>query len=104
VVVDDIDMAITHVLRGDDHVNNTPRQINIYARSERRCHGSASADDPRPGRPEVVQAPRAVSVLQYDEDGFLPERCSTTRAPGWSHGDDEKFSRQQLIECSTSST
>jgi glutamyl-tRNA synthetase len=100
VVVDDIDMAITHVLRGDDHVNNTPRQINIYR--------ALGAPLPRFGHLPMILGPDgqklskrhgAVSVLQYDEDGFLPEAVFNYLARlGWSHGDDEKFSRQQLIE------
>jgi glutamyl-tRNA synthetase len=100
VVVDDIDMGITHVLRGDDHVNNTPRQINIYR--------ALGAPLPRFGHLPMILGPDgqklskrhgAVSVLQYDEDGFLPEAVFNYLARlGWSHGDDEKFSREQLIE------
>ena len=100
VVVDDIDMAITHVLRGDDHVNNTPRQINIY-----RALGAAL---PQFGHLPMILGPDsqklskrhgAVSVLQYDEDGFLPEALFNYLARlGWSHGDAEKFSREQLVE------
>jgi glutamyl-tRNA synthetase len=100
VVVDDIDMAITHVLRGDDHVNNTPRQINIY-----RALGAAL---PAFGHLPMILGPDgqklskrhgAVSVLQYDEDGFLPEALFNYLARlGWSHGDDEKFSREQLVD------
>ncbi|HEU0200740.1 MAG TPA: glutamate--tRNA ligase [Burkholderiaceae bacterium] len=100
VVVDDIDMSITHVLRGDDHVNNTPRQINIY-----RALGAAL---PQFGHLPMILGPDgqklskrhgAVSVLQYDEDGFLPEALFNYLARlGWSHGDDEKFTRVQLVE------
>jgi glutamyl-tRNA synthetase len=100
VVVDDIDMGITHVLRGDDHVNNTPRQINIYR--------ALGAPLPRFGHLPMILGPDgqklskrhgAVSVLQYDEDGFLPEAVFNYLARlGWSHGDDEKFSREQLVE------
>ena len=100
VVVDDIDMRITHVLRGDDHVNNTPRQINIY-----KALGAAL---PRFGHLPMILGPDgqklskrhgAVSVLQYDEDGFLPEAVFNYLARlGWSHGDDEKFMRAQLVE------
>jgi glutamyl-tRNA synthetase len=100
VVVDDIDMRITHVLRGDDHVNNTPRQINIYR--------ALGAEPPQFGHLSMILGPDgqklskrhgAVSVLQYDEDGFLPEALFNYLARlGWSHGDAEKFSRQQLIE------
>jgi glutamyl-tRNA synthetase len=100
VVVDDIDMRITHVLRGDDHVNNTPRQINIYR--------ALGAELPRFGHVPMILGPDgqklskrhgAVSVLQYDDDGFLPEALFNYLARlGWSHGDDEKFTRAQLIE------
>ena len=100
VVVDDIDMRITHVLRGDDHVNNTPRQINIYR--------ALGAQLPAFGHLPMILGPDgqklskrhgAVSVTQYDEDGFLPEALFNYLARlGWSHGDDEKFSRRQLIE------
>jgi len=103
VVVDDIDMAITHVLRGDDHVNNTPRQINIY-----RAILGEEAQLPQFGHLPMILGPDgqklskrhgAVSVTQYDEDGFLPEALFNYLARlGWSHGDDEKFSRQQLVE------
>jgi glutamyl-tRNA synthetase len=100
VVVDDIDMVITHVLRGDDHVNNTPRQINIYR--------ALGAPLPRFGHLPMILGPDgqklskrhgAVSVLQYDADGFLPEALFNYLARlGWSHGDAEKFTREQLVE------
>ncbi len=100
VVVDDIDMAITHVLRGDDHVNNTPRQINIYR--------ALGAKLPQFGHLPMILGPDgqklskrhgAVSVLQYDVDGFLPEALFNYLARlGWSHGDAEKFSRAELVE------
>ncbi len=100
VVVDDIDMRITHVLRGDDHVNNTPRQINIYR----------ALDAPLPafGHLPMILGPDgqklskrhgAVSVLQYEEEGFLPEALVNYLARlGWSHGDAEKFTREQFVE------
>ncbi len=103
VVVDDIDMAITHVLRGDDHVNNTPRQINIY-----RALLAAGAPLPQFGHLPMILGPDgqklskrhgAVSVLQYEADGFLPEALFNYLARlGWSHGDAEKFSRTELVE------
>jgi glutamyl-tRNA synthetase len=103
VVVDDIDMAITHVLRGDDHVNNTPRQINIY-----RALLGPGAPLPQFGHLPMILGPDgqklskrhgAVSVLQYDVDGFLPEALFNYLARlGWSHGDAEKFTREQLVE------
>jgi glutamyl-tRNA synthetase len=103
VVVDDIDMKITHVLRGDDHVNNTPRQINIY-----RAILGAGTPLPSFGHLPMILGPDgqklskrhgAVSVLQYDEDGFLPEALFNYLARlGWSHGDAEKFSRAQTVQ------
>ena len=103
VVVDDIDMSITHVLRGDDHVNNTPRQINIY-----RAILGEQATLPQFGHLPMILGPDgqklskrhgAVSVLQYEEDGFLPEALFNYLARlGWSHGDAEKFSREQLVQ------
>ncbi len=101
VVVDDIDMGITHVLRGDDHVNNTPRQINIY-----RAILAEGTPLPRFGHLSMILGPDgqklskrhgAVSVMQYEQDGFLPEALFNYLARlGWSHGDDEKFDRGQL--------
>jgi glutamyl-tRNA synthetase len=103
VVVDDIDMQITHVLRGDDHVNNTPRQINLY----RAILGDGGLL-PQFGHLPMILGPDgqklskrhgAVSVMQYDEDGFLPEALFNYLARlGWSHGDHEKFSRTQLVQ------
>ena len=100
VVVDDIDMKMTHVIRGDDHVNNTPRQINIY-----RALGETL---PQFGHVPMILGPDgerlskrhgAVSVMQYSEEGFLPEALVNYLARlGWSHGDEEKFSAEQLIE------
>jgi glutamyl-tRNA synthetase len=99
-MVDDHDMHISHVLRGEEHINNTPRQINLY-----RALGWTS---PQFGHLPLILAPDgsklskrhgAVSVLQYDEDGFLPEALFNYLARlGWSHGDEEKFTREQLIE------
>jgi glutamyl-tRNA synthetase len=100
VVVDDIDMAITHVIRGDDHVNNTPRQINIYqalgAALPKFAHVPMilGADGER-----LSKRHGAVSVMQYRDEGFLPEALVNYLARlGWSHGDDEMFSREQLVE------
>ncbi|HSD54060.1 MAG TPA: glutamate--tRNA ligase [Burkholderiales bacterium] len=100
VVVDDIDMEITHVIRGDDHVNNTPRQINIYE--------ALGVEAPQFGHVPMILGPDgeklskrhgAVSVTQYDEDGFLPEALVNYLARlGWSHGDDEVFSVEQFVE------
>jgi len=100
VVVDDIDMDITHVIRGDDHVNNTPRQINIYraldATPPRFAHVPMilGADGER-----LSKRHGAVSVMQYCDEGYLPEALLNYLARlGWSHGDEEKFSREELVE------
>jgi glutamyl-tRNA synthetase len=102
VVVDDWDMRISHVIRGDDHVNNTPRQINIL----RALIGPDGAL-PVYGHVPMILGPDgdklskrhgAVSVTQYEDDGYLPEAMLNYLARlGWSHGDTELFSREQLI-------
>lgn len=99
VVVDDWDMRITHVIRGDDHVNNTPRQINILR--------ALGAELPVYGHVPMILGPDgdklskrhgAVSVTQYDDDGYLPDAMVNYLARlGWSHGDDELFTRAQLV-------
>ena len=98
VVVDDLDMNISHVLRGDDHVNNTPRQINLYR--------ALGATLPRFGHLPMILGPDgermskrhgAVSVTQYRDDGFLPEAVLNYLARlGWAHGNEEIFSAAQL--------
>ena len=100
VVVDDLDMSITHVIRGDDHVNNTPRQINIYRALDATLPQFAhvpmilGADGER-----LSKRHGAVSVMQYCEDGFLPEAVVNYLARlGWSHGDAELFSVDQFVE------
>lgn len=100
VVVDDLDMGITHVLRGDDHVNNTPRQINILqalgATVPQYAHLSMILGD---DGTKLSKRHGAVSVMQYDEEGYLPEAVINYLARlGWSHGDEEVFSRQQFVE------
>ena len=100
VVVDDMDMDITHVLRGDDHVNNTPRQVNIL-----RALGASV--------PEYAHVPMilgedgkrlskrhgAVGVMEYFEAGYLPEAMLNYLVRlGWSHGDQEIFTREQMID------
>jgi glutamyl-tRNA synthetase len=100
VVVDDWDMNISHVIRGDDHVNNTPRQINIlralgapiptYAHVPMILGQDGERLSKRHG---------AVSVLQYREEGYLPEALLNYLARlGWGHGDDEKFDLKQFVE------
>ncbi|HEX2199461.1 MAG TPA: glutamate--tRNA ligase, partial [Burkholderiales bacterium] len=100
VVVDDLDMEITHVIRGDDHVNNTPRQIHIFRALGRELPHFAhvpmilGADGER-----LSKRHGAVSVLQYQEEGYLPEALVNYLARlGWSHGDDEIFSKDRLVE------
>jgi len=100
VVVDDWDMQITHVIRGDDHVNNTPRQINILR--------ALGATLPEYGHVPMILGPDgeklskrhgAVSVMAYDDEGYLPEAMVNYLARlGFSHGDDELFTRDQLVE------
>ena len=100
VVVDDMDMDITHVLRGDDHVNNTPRQVNIL-----RALGASV--------PEYAHVPMilgddgkrlskrhgAVGVMEYFEEGYLPDAMLNYLVRlGWSHGDQEIFTREQMID------
>lgn len=99
VVVDDMDMHISHVIRGDDHINNTPRQINIY---------QALAAEP----PVFAHVPMilgddgarlskrhgAVGVMQYRADGYLPQALANYLVRlGWSHGDQEVFSRDEMV-------
>jgi len=100
VVVDDITMNVTHVIRGDDHVNNTPRQILIYNALNARLpefghlpmiHGE--------DRSPLSKRHGATSVMEYKEMGFLPEALINCLVRlGWSHGDEEIFSRAELIE------
>ncbi len=100
VVIDDWDMGITQVIRGDDHVNNTPRQINILkalgATLPQYAHVPMilGSDGER-----LSKRHGAVGVMQYEEDGFLPEALINYLARlGWSHGDEEIFSVEQLVE------
>lgn len=99
VVVDDFDMGITHVLRGDDHVSNTPRQINILKAlgANIPVYGHLSMILGEDGK-KLSKRHGAVSVMQYEEDGYLPETLINYLARlGWSHGDAEIFSRDELI-------
>jgi glutamyl-tRNA synthetase len=100
VVVDDLDMGITHVIRGDDHVNNTPRQIHIFSALQKQLPQFGhvpmilGADGER-----LSKRHGAVSVTQYRDEGYLPEALLNYLARlGWSHGDDEIFSQHQLVE------
>jgi len=100
VVVDDWEMGITHVIRGDDHVNNTPRQINMLqalgAVVPHYAHLSMILGD---DGQKLSKRHGAVSVMQYDEDGYLPEAVLNYLARlGWSHGDDEIFTMAQFCD------
>jgi glutamyl-tRNA synthetase len=99
VVVDDHDMGVTHVIRGDDHLNNTPRQMNmlkamgaavpVYAHVPMILGADGAKLSKRHG---------AVSVLQYQEEGYLPDALLNYLVRlGWSHGDQEVFSREEMI-------
>jgi glutamyl-tRNA synthetase len=100
VVVDDIDMAITHVIRGDDHLANTPRQIQLYQ--------AFGAELPQFGHVPLIlgtdkarlsKRHGATSVMAYRDMGYLPEAVNNYLVRlGWSHGDQEIFSREELIE------
>ncbi|AIT62709.1 Glutamate--tRNA ligase [Coxiella burnetii str. Namibia] len=100
VVVDDWDMKITHVIRGDDHINNTPRQINILH--------ALGAELPHYGHVPMILGPDgkrlskrhgAVSVLQYRDEGYLPEALMNYLIRlGWAHGDQEIFSREEMVQ------
>lgn len=99
VVVDDMDMGITHVIRGDDHLNNTPRQMNMLL--------ALGATPPVYAHVPMILGPDgaklskrhgAVSVLQYQADGYLPDAVLNYLVRlGWSHGDQEVFTREEMI-------
>jgi glutamyl-tRNA synthetase len=99
VVVDDMDMGVTHVIRGDDHLNNTPRQMNMLH--------ALGATPPVYAHVPMILGPDgaklskrhgAVSVLQYQEDGYLPAALLNYLVRlGWSHGDQEVFTREEMI-------
>jgi glutamyl-tRNA synthetase len=99
VVVDDLDMAITHVIRGDDHVNNTPRQINIFKALGKEPPVYAHLPTVLNEQGEKMsKRAGAKPVTQFAEDGYLPDAVVNYLARlGWSHGDDEIFSREQFV-------
>ena len=99
VVVDDMDMGVTHVIRGDDHLNNTPRQMNMLralgANPPVYAHVSMILG---PDGAKLSKRHGAVSVLQYQQDGYLPDALLNYLVRlGWSHGDQEVFSREEMI-------
>ena len=100
VVVDDIDMDITHVIRGDDHVNNTPRQINIFRALGKEPPVYAHLPTVLNEQGEKMSKRNgAKPVTQYAAEGFLPEGMVNYLARlGWSHGDEEIFSRAQFLQ------
>eukprot|EP01038_Epipyxis_sp_PR26KG_P018385 gene18386-25902_t len=100
VVVDDIDMAITHVIRGDDHVNNTPRQINIFKALGKEPPVYAHLPTVLNEQGEKMSKRNgAKPVTQYRDEGYLPDAMVNYLARlGWSHGDDEIFSREQFLQ------
>jgi glutamyl-tRNA synthetase len=99
VVVDDMDMQITHVIRGDDHLNNTPRQLNMLLALGQRP--PVYAHLPMilgPDGTKLSKRHGAVSVLQYRDEGYLPEAVLNYLVRlGWSHGDQEYFSIEEMI-------
>ncbi|MEJ2801158.1 glutamate--tRNA ligase [Comamonadaceae bacterium PP-2] len=99
VVVDDIDMGITHVIRGDDHVNNTPRQIHIFEALGQPTPIFAHLPTVLNEQGEKISKRNgAKAVTQYREEGYLPDAMVNYLARlGWSHGDDEIFSREQFL-------
>ncbi len=100
VVVDDMDMAITHVIRGDDHVNNTPRQINIFKALGKDVPVYAHLPTVLNEQGEKMSKRNgAKAVTEYAAEGYLPDAMVNYLARlGWSHGDDEIFSRAQFVE------
>jgi len=100
VVIDDMDMGITQVIRGDDHINNTPRQINIFKALDAKVpeYGHVPmilGDDGK----KLSKRHGAVSVMQYRDDGYLPQAVLNYLVRlGWSHGDQEVFSIKEMIE------
>jgi len=100
VVVDDLDMGISHVIRGDDHLNNTPRQINILKAlgAEVPVYSHVPMILGEDGK-RLSKRHGAVSVMQYHDEGFLPEALLNYLVRlGWSHGDQEVFSLDEMIE------
>jgi glutamyl-tRNA synthetase len=100
VVVDDIDMGITHVIRGDDHVNNTPRQIHIFRALGKEPPVYAHLPTVLNEQGEKMSKRNgAKPVTQYRDEGFLPEAMVNYLARlGWSHGDEEIFTREQFLQ------
>jgi hypothetical protein len=101
VVVDDFDMGITHVIRGDDHVNNTPKQINIFkalgAKIPEYAHLPMILNEQ--GKKISKRSGDTVAITEYEDMGILPEAMLNYLARlGWAHGDDEFFNMNQFVE------
>ena len=99
VVVDDLDMKITHVVRGDDHINNTPKQINLYhaLNAELPAFAHVPMIHGEDGK-KLSKRHGAVSVLQYRDAGYLPQALINYLVRlGWSYGDQEVFSEEEMI-------
>ena len=99
VVVDDLDMAITHVIRGDDHINNTPRQINILKAlgGELPCYAHVPMILGTDGQ-RLSKRHGVVGVMQFRDDGYMPDALLNYLVRlGWSHGDQEIFSREEMV-------
>lgn len=100
VVIDDWDMAITHVIRGEDHINNTPRQINILKAlgAPLPIYGHVSMINGDDGR-KLSKRHGAVSAMEYRKEGYLPEALINYLVRlGWGHGEQEIFSRDEMIQ------
>lgn len=100
VVVDDLDMGMSHIIRGDDHVNNTPKQINILkALTDQMPIYGHLPMILNPNGQKMSKRRDAVSVVDYDRQGILPEALLNYLARlGWAHGDDEFFTMEQFVE------
>lgn len=101
VVADDLDMGITHVIRGDDHVNNTPKQLNIFkalgATPPQYAHLPMILNEQ--GKKISKRSGDTVAITEYDDMGILPEAMLNYLARlGWAHGDDEFFTMEQFVQ------
>ncbi len=100
VVVDDLDMGITHVIRGDDHVNNTPKQLNIFKAlgATPPAYGHLPMILNEQGKKISKRSGDTVAITEYDDMGILPEAMLNYLARlGWAHGDDEFFNMEQFV-------
>jgi glutamyl-tRNA synthetase len=100
VVVDDIDMRITHIIRGEDHISNTPKQVLLYEALQGKCPEFAHVSMILgPTGQRLSKRDGATSVIEYKEQGYLPDAlCNYLVRLGWAHGDQEIFTRDELIQ------